>query len=80
MSGVLTEIFELSDREGYNTYGEGINQIEHGVQCAELAKRQGASAEMVTAALLHDIGHLLAATDIAFGNYKHDGLAQIRYR
>ncbi len=74
MSGVLTDIFELYDREGYNTYGEGINQIEHGVQCAELAKRQGASDEMVTAALLHDIGHLLAATDIAYGNYKHDAV------
>ena len=74
MSEVVTDILELYDREGYNTYGEGINQIEHGVQCAELAKREGASAEMITAALLHDIGHLLAATDIAYGNYKHDAV------
>mgnify|MGYP000439000778 CR=1 FL=1 len=72
MHPFIQQLIELYDAEGYNTYGEGINQIEHGVQCAELALRAGESAELITSALLHDVGHLMAATDIAFGNYKHD--------
>ena len=39
--------------------GEGINQREHALQTATLAMDAGASKELVTAALLHDIGHLL---------------------
>ena len=53
-------------------YGEGVSQWEHAVQCADLAEREGASASLIVAALLHDIGHLLedeaevvgAATDL----------------
>lgn len=69
---VVAQIASLFATEGSQTYGEDITQTEHAVQCAELAVRAGESAEMITAALLHDIGHLLAATDLAFGNYKHD--------
>lgn len=35
-----------------------VSQIQHALQCATLAEREGASAALVTAALLHDIGHL----------------------
>ena len=72
MHPFIQQIINLYEAEGHRTYGEGINQTEHGVQCAELALRAGESAELVTAALLHDVGHLIASTDIAFGNYKHD--------
>jgi len=74
MHPFILQLIELYDAEGHHTYGEGINQAEHGVQCAELALRAGETAEMVTAALLHDVGHLMATTDIAFGNYKHDSI------
>ena len=74
MHPFIQQLIDLYDAEGHHTYGEGINQIEHAVQCAELAKRQGESAELITAALLHDVGHLMATTDIAFGNYKHDSI------
>ena len=40
-------------------YDEAITELEHGLQCAALARRDGASDAEVAAALLHDVGHLL---------------------
>ena len=40
---------------------EGFSQLEHGLQCAANAERDGASAALITAALLHDIGWTLRA-------------------
>ena len=39
--------------------GEEVTQLEHALQCAHLARTHQATPELVTAALLHDIGHLL---------------------
>ncbi|MEO8268401.1 MAG: phosphonate degradation HD-domain oxygenase [Aureliella sp.] len=39
--------------------GENVTQLEHALQCAHLAEQAGASTELVVAALLHDIGHIL---------------------
>jgi len=36
-----------------------VTQLEHGLQAALLAEEEGASPELVVAALLHDVGHLL---------------------
>lgn len=64
---VVDEIFALYARRGGATYGEGVTQSEHALQAAWLAEREGASPELIAAALLHDIGHLLHdfAEDIA---------------
>jgi phosphonate degradation associated HDIG domain protein len=57
---VVDEIVSLYRRKGERAYeGEGVSQIEHALQSAHGAERDGASAELVCAALLHDIGHLL---------------------
>ncbi len=56
---VIDEICAAFERRGQETYGEGISQLEHAVQCAAFAERDGANAALVTATLLHDIGHLL---------------------
>lgn len=49
----------LRDR-GHSEYGgESVTQLEHGLQCALLAEQEGASHTLVSAALLHDIGHML---------------------
>ena len=56
---VIDEIFALYARRGGATYGEGVTQSEHALQAAMLADQEGASPELVAAALLHDIGHLL---------------------
>ncbi len=43
-----------------NRYGDGaVNQLQHALQCATLAEAEAAPAELVTAALLHDIGHVI---------------------
>ncbi len=57
----LADISRLLTEKGMARYGaEAINQHDHALQCAALAERAGASEALVTAALLHDIGHLTA--------------------
>lgn len=54
-------LFDLLERMGAVRYGsEAVSQLDHALQCAVLAERDGASAFLVVAALLHDIGHLTA--------------------
>lgn len=55
----LAEIEALFARRGGEQYaGEPVSQLEHALQCATLAQAEGADDELVTAALLHDLGHL----------------------
>ena len=55
----LKTITLMFDASGTLRYGEHVNQMEHALQCALLAQQAGAGDELVVAALLHDIGHLL---------------------
>lgn len=55
----IDEIVDLYDRWGGEYYSEAITQTAHAVQAAELAVAAGATDELVAAALLHDIGHLV---------------------
>lgn len=46
--------------QGAAQYGkEAVSQLQHALQCAHLAEQADASVELVAAALLHDLGHLL---------------------
>jgi phosphonate degradation associated HDIG domain protein len=57
---LFDEIALLFERKGNEAYlGEPLSQTEHALQAANLARIEGASAPLVVAALLHDIGHLL---------------------
>src|SRR5262249_19687881 len=44
-------------------FGEPVTQLEHALQCAHLARQANADDDLVLAALLHDIGHLIAKGD-----------------
>ncbi|MBV9858642.1 MAG: HD domain-containing protein [Alphaproteobacteria bacterium] len=56
----IDEIFARFERHGGSDYGdEKVRQLEHALQCAALAEAEGADPTLITAALLHDIGHLL---------------------
>ena len=56
----IEEIGRLFDERGESLYGgELISQRDHALQAATLAENEGATCELITAALLHDIGHLL---------------------
>jgi phosphonate degradation associated HDIG domain protein len=62
MSLTVPEVIALLERRGQNQYGkEAVNQLEHALQCADLATQAGETPETVVASLLHDLGHLLAA-------------------
>jgi len=57
---ILEQIRALYREKGGREYeGEGITQLEHALQSAQLAERAGASSSLICAALLHDIGHLI---------------------
>ena len=57
---VVNDLFEILEARGAARYGmERINQLEHALQCALMAEKEDAGPALVTAALLHDIGHLL---------------------
>jgi len=56
----IQDIETLFARRGAEQYsGEPVTQLEHALQTAQLAEEAGADDELVTAALLHDLGHLL---------------------
>ena len=56
----LHDIETLFARRGAEQYaGEPVTQLEHALQTAALAEGEGADDELITASLLHDLGHLL---------------------
>ncbi|HEY8357836.1 MAG TPA: phosphonate degradation HD-domain oxygenase [Ramlibacter sp.] len=56
----IDQVVRLYASEGAARYGsEAVSQEQHALQCAFLAERAGATPQLVAAALLHDLGHLL---------------------
>jgi 2-amino-1-hydroxyethylphosphonate dioxygenase (glycine-forming) len=69
----ILELFETAGQSAY--FGEPVTQLEHALECAQLARDAGGDEEMIIAALLHDIGHLLddeGLRDDAVGVIDHD--------
>jgi len=60
-NNIVIKLLNLLETKGSNIkYGdENVTQLEHALQCAELAEKNNFSKQIITAALLHDIGHLL---------------------
>ena len=52
-------LFKYMGKRGNSFYDESVTQLEHALQCAELAKQNNVSATQITSALLHDIGHFI---------------------
>ncbi|MBT6197956.1 MAG: hdig domain protein, partial [Pelagibacteraceae bacterium] len=54
---IVSKLLHLLEKKGSNIqYGnEDVTQLEHALQCAELAEINNFSKEIITAALLHDI-------------------------
>ncbi|HEY2481806.1 MAG TPA: metal-dependent phosphohydrolase [Caulobacteraceae bacterium] len=68
----LEEIRRLYDERGGRTYGEGVTQIEHALQCASLAQAEGAAPSLIVAALLHDLGHLFEDGEGVAADARHE--------
>jgi len=60
MALTIEDIRRLFAAKGARMYtGEPVTQLEHALQTATLAQSGGADAALITAALLHDLGHML---------------------
>lgn len=56
---IIDQVFALFALRGGESYGERVTQLDHALQCAALARLEGAPDTLVAAALLHDYGHLI---------------------
>jgi phosphonate degradation associated HDIG domain protein len=75
---VIEEIFDVFRNAGARDYGdERITQTAHALQCGWLAEKAGADAALVTAALLHDIGHLVNPDDRPATRRGEDGFHEV---
>ncbi len=64
MKAIVQEITDLLLQGHKERYGaEAVSQLEHALQCATLAEQTDYSLEMITACLLHDIGHSVGEID-----------------
>ena len=56
----IVRIGELLTGNGQRRYGlEDVSQLQHALQSAWRAERDGGDASLIAAALLHDIGHMV---------------------
>jgi predicted HD phosphohydrolase len=67
----IDEVRGLYERYGTEHYDEELRQLDHALQTAALAVAEEAPEPLVAAALLHDVGHLLA---MARGAGPEDGV------
>ncbi len=67
----FNDLHPLLNGAGQKLYGgEAISQLEHALQAAHFAQLAGGDAAAITAALLHDIGHIICEQqehDVALG-------------
>jgi gamma-butyrobetaine dioxygenase len=60
---IADEVFAVFSTKGQSSYfGEPVSQLEHALQAAHFARQENAPDHLVVAALVHDIGHLVADT------------------
>jgi predicted HD phosphohydrolase len=58
---ITDEIFAVFHKRGDGAYfGESVSMTEHALQAAHFARAAGAPPGLILAALLHDVGHLVA--------------------
>ena len=61
MTDIVGELAVLFETRGADIYGgEAVTVSDHMLQAAALAEAEGATEGLVAAALLHDVGHLIA--------------------
>lgn len=60
MPDPVASLASLMMEKGQRRYGlHDVNQLQHALQAAMLAEQAGGDAALITAALLHDIGHMV---------------------
>ena len=84
MTSVQATVEEIVDAcrsmAGLPYDGEPVDQLQHALQCAHLARTGGGESEFVVAALLHDIARAPAVAGIPYdGPREHHGEAAARW-
>jgi phosphonate degradation associated HDIG domain protein len=70
---VYETIASLFSQRGAEVYfGEQVSMLEHSLQTAYFAREEDAPAPLVVAALLHDIGHLIADVPADIADWHED--------
>jgi phosphonate degradation associated HDIG domain protein len=64
----------LNARGGSAYFGEPVSILEHSLQAAHSAELAGAGSALISAALLHDIGHMLHGLDEEIAHRGQDGM------
>jgi [1-hydroxy-2-(trimethylamino)ethyl]phosphonate dioxygenase len=77
MSAGTLDITRLLGARRAKWSDEAVSHLTHALQCAALAREQKAGDEVVLAALLHDIGHLVRSADESA--HDHHGIWGARY-
>jgi phosphonate degradation associated HDIG domain protein len=66
MNPIIEKIKCIFEERGSDQYGtEAVTQLQHALQSGQLAEESGAPESMVIAALIHDIGHIFTASNLA---------------
>jgi predicted HD phosphohydrolase len=60
MADRLAEALRRASARVYEPGAEPVSQLEHALQCADLAEAAGADEDLVLACLLHDVGRFAA--------------------
>jgi predicted HD phosphohydrolase len=72
------KILDLYERQGLRaSVPGGLSPLQHGWQCARLARNAGAAPSLQLAAWLHDLGHLVGAEAATGGGAADDGGAAL---
>jgi phosphonate degradation associated HDIG domain protein len=67
---ITNEVMGLYLRQGDRAYaGEKVTQLEHMVQAAQLAEKDGFDEEVILASFLHDIGHICDDGKVQMGRF-----------
>ena len=70
---IADEIFSIFASRGAGAYfGARVSMIEHALQAAHFARAAGSARQLVVAALLHDIGHLVVPVPDDLADWTED--------
>jgi predicted HD phosphohydrolase len=66
-AAMVDRLLDAMARSAARRYGsERVSELTHALQCAELAREEGADAELTLACLLHDVGRFAVDQALVF--------------
>lgn len=78
MPPLIDRIYALFVAQGSAHYGENVSQLDHALQCAQLAADHNCAEPLIVAALLHDIGRMIDPAGNDAELQGHDAAHEVR--